>query len=183
MPKSQSRWKCWGHLCVLLLAAPTYAEVVDADTNGFISRHTLVLAAPPQRAYEVLTQQIHLWWDASHSYGANAQAFSMDARAGGCFCETLPGGGSVEHMRVVNVQPGASLTLRGALGPLQEMGVAGSMQFVFEPHAEGSLLTYRYSVGGYYPGGLNGLAQPVDQVQLGQLQRLQRFIAGGGVRD
>ena len=40
-------------------------------------------------------------------------------------------------------------------------------------------LQYRYAVGGYSPEGLAELAVPVDQVQLGQLQRLQRYVETG----
>ena len=80
-------------------------------------------------------------------------------------------------MWVVNVQRGRSITLRGGLGPLQSMAVTGAMTFVFEPHPQGTLLKYSYQVGGYLPGGLQALAGPVDQVQLGQLQRLQAFLA------
>ncbi len=169
-----------GVLSLYLLWAPfSRAEVVAADTHGFVSEHELVLAAIPLQAYVALTRDIHLWWDASHSFGGHAAGFSLTAEAGGCLCEALPRGGSVEHMRVVNAQTGVSLTLHGGLGPLQTMAVSGSMIFVLEPHPDGSLLRYRYAVGGYAPGGLAPLAEPVDRVQLGQLQRLQRFIATG----
>ena len=49
----------------------------------------------------------------------------------------------------------------------------------FAPHPEGTLLNYRYAVGGYVPGGLEPLAEPVDRVQLGQLMRLQQFVDTG----
>jgi len=168
-------------LVVLTTLAPAIArsEVVAVDANGFVSEHELVLAAIPLQAYVALTRDIHQWWDGAHSFGGSAAGFTLTAEAGGCLCEALPRGGSVEHMRVVNAQPGVSLTLRGGLGPLQTMGVTGSMMFVFEPHPEGSLLRYRYAVGGYAPSGLAPLAEPVDRVQLGQLKRLQQFIATG----
>ena len=166
-------------MLVLLLASPAQTEVLSVANDGFVSQHELVLKATPAEAYTALTDQLHNWWDAAHSYGGQASAFTLDARAGGCFCEALPNGGSVEHMRVVNAQPGKSLTLQGGLGPLQSMAVSGSMLFRLQPHEQGTLLTYRYVVGGYHPGGLQSLAGPVDQVQLGQLQRLARFIASG----
>jgi len=164
---------------VLIWGITAHAEVVEVASNGFVSQHQLVLAAPPQQAFEALTRDIRRWWDGRHSFGGSAQGFSLEARAGGCLCEQLPNGGSVEHMSVVNAQPGALIVLRGGLGPLQGMGVAGSMRFAFEPHPDGSLLTYRYTVGGFHPGGLQALAEPVDRVQLGQLERLQQFIATG----
>ena len=164
-------------LCVMTAAVP--AEVTDVSASGFTSQHQLILAVPPAEAYQALTGSVSEWWDAVHSFGGDAAAFSIDARAGGCFCEALAGGGTVEHMRVVRVVPGKVLVMRGGLGPLQQMGVTGAMTFSFEPHAEGSVLTYRYVVGGYVAGGLEGMAGPVDQVQLGQLKRLQNFVGTG----
>ena len=162
--------------CLAVFVPLAHGEVKDKSTNGFTSVHELVLEASPVRAYEALTRDVHMWWDASHSFGGDAAGFSMDPQAGGCFCEKLADGGSVQHMEIVNVQPGKSLTLRGGLGPLQSMGVTGAMTFAFKPHAEGTLLSYRYVVGGYVDGGLAPLAEPVDQVQLGQLERLQQFL-------
>ncbi len=164
-------------LSLAAFPAVAYGEVIDKSTNGFTSVHELVLQASPARAYEALTRDVHLWWDASHSFGGDAAGFTMEPTAGGCFCEKLADGGSVQHMQIVNAQPGRSLTLRGGIGPLQAMGVAGAMTFAFKPHPEGALLSYRYVVGGYVDGGLAPLAEPVDQVQLGQLQRLQQFLA------
>ncbi len=162
---------------LILLSKQVQAELLESTAAGFVSQHQLVLEVPPAQAYMALTRDIHLWWDASHSYGGDAARFSLQARAGGCFCEQLEDGGSVEHMRVVRVLPGAVLTMQGGLGPLQDMAVNGSMSFVLQPHEAGSMLIYRYSVGGYTPGGLEPIAAPVDQVQLGQLQRLQKFLA------
>lgn len=161
----------------LLLAAPVaMAEVTAKSPAGFVSEHTLILAAPPKEAMTRFAEDVHLWWDASHSFAGSAAAFSMTLKAGGCFCETSADGVSVEHLRVVNVQPGRSVTFHGGLGPLQSMAVSGVMLFQFLPHEEGTQLKYRYAVGGYHPDGLEFLAGPVDQVQLGQLQRLQHYL-------
>ena len=161
------------------LTPSVLAEVKAVSDQGFVSEHVLQLAASPEEAFKALVDDVALWWDASHSYGGEASAFSLSASAGGCFCEELPGAVSVEHMRVVNVTQGKRLVMLGGLGPLQTMAVTGSMSFDFAPHEQGTLLTYRYSVGGYVPGGLQQIAGPVDQVQLGQLQRLQQFVETG----
>ena len=109
----------------------------------------------------------------------DSKNLSLDATAGGCFCETLPDGGSVEHLRVVYVEPGKTLRLRGALGPLQSMAVAGAMTFSFEasgPSDDVTQITLTYTVGGYYPGGLDILAEAVDGVLRGQLERLAAYV-------
>ena len=154
------------------------AEVTAVSESGFISEHKLHLNADPQTVYQALTAQVHLWWDADHSYGGQAAGFSIDAVAGGCFCEQFSGG-SVEHMRVVHANEGELLVMHGGLGPLQTMAVHGAMSFSLGVDNKGTWLTYKYAVSGFVPGGLQALATPVDQVQLGQLRRLQKFVNSG----
>lgn len=165
----------------LLVAGSATAEVTMVAADGFVSEHMLVLPAAPARAYRALTDEVAAWWDASHSYSGEAANFSLDARAGGCFCEALPEGGSVEHMRVVFAQPGRLLRMQGGLGPLQGMGLGGSMTFELSPDENGgTILRYRYVVSGASISGLSELAEPVDGVQLGQLKRLAAYLAGPG---
>ncbi len=169
-------------LSILLLCAlvsvQSGAEVTAASENGFVSSHRLVLKGTVADAYRALTDEIASWWDGSHSFSGDAANFSLDARAGGCFCEELPGGGEVEHMRVVYADPAGTLRLNGGLGPLQEMAVTGSMLFNLSAQGDDeTVLSYTYSVSGFVPGGLAVFAEPVDQVQLGQLQRLQAYLA------
>lgn len=158
------------------------AEVREAGPSGFLSAHELQLDGSPRAVYRALTRDIAKWWDASHSYGGEARAFSLRARPGGCFCERLADGGFVEHMRVVFARPPRAerdtgeLRLAGGLGPLQTMAVSGSMTFLLEATDTGTRLSYRYRVNG---GGLDGWAEPVDQVQLGQLLRLRNYVERG----
>jgi uncharacterized protein YndB with AHSA1/START domain len=164
-------------VCLLSAALPAGAEVTAAEAGGFISEHTLILDATPARAYEALTAEVARWWNPDHSYSGDGANFAMDARAGGCFCESLADGGSVMHMQVVFASPGEMLRLRGGLGPLQGMGVVGAMTFAFTALEDGrTRLDYRYVVSGFAPDGLVGLAEPVDQVQLGQLERLAAYL-------
>jgi len=168
-----------GTTALALLVAqvlPTRAELLAAGPNGFVSEHVLVLPATPDRTWTALTDEIALWWDAEHSYGGKADGFSLEAVAGGCFCEHLADGASVQHMQVVQALPGRRLLMHGGLGPLAQMGVAGAMSFAFVPHQNGTELRYRYEVGGFTTGGLEALAPAVDAVQLGQLQRLKNYL-------
>ncbi len=154
------------------------AEVTAVSEHGFVSEHELDIAADPERVYQALTGGIHLWWDAAHSYSGKAENFYLEARARGCFCEKLSSGGSVRHMQVVFADPGKQLRLSGGLGPLQTMGVAGSMSFVLVAQPPGTRLEYRYEVGGFTAGGLAALAGPVDRVQFAQLNRLKAYVEG-----
>jgi uncharacterized protein YndB with AHSA1/START domain len=167
-------------LIAFLLAVwlpPAHAVVTDVSPAGFTSTHELALDVPPERAWRALTAEIGRWWDPQHSYSGVAANFTLEPRPGGCFCERLPAGG-VEHLRVVYADAPRELRLAGGLGPLQTMAVSGAMQFTLEAGANNTTrLVYRYAVGGYLAGGLDGLAEAVDRVQLGQLQRLARYLA------
>jgi uncharacterized protein YndB with AHSA1/START domain len=164
---------------VISLVSSTHADVVAKSPAGFISKHVLTISAPPSQVFRALTDDVSRWWNPEHSYSGVAANFSLDARAGGCFCERLENG-SVAHMSVVFVKRDSTLRMVGGLGPLQAMAVTGSMTSALAAtEGGGTRLEYVYAVGGYSPDGLEGIAEPVDQVQLGQLQRLQRFVETG----
>jgi uncharacterized protein YndB with AHSA1/START domain len=164
---------------IALLATPfARADVTSSAANGFVSEWDITIAAPRERVFRALTAEVGRWWDPAHSYSGDAANFSIDARAGGCFCEQLADG-SVAHMTVVFVERNKELRMLGGLGPLQGMAVSGSMTFTLSDAGTGTRLQYYYTVGGYAPDGIDKLAQAVDQVQLGQLQRLQHYAETG----
>lgn len=163
-------------LLLPFVAGNATAELEAKNSTGFVSTHQLRLAASPKQVYRALTREIHHWWDAAHSYSGRAKNFRLEAKAGGCFCERLGQGGSVEHMRVIFAQPGKLLRLSGGLGPLQGKAVSGVMDFALTAVGDETVLSYRYSVSGADFAGLAAFAEPVDQVQLGQLHRLQRYL-------
>ena len=154
------------------------AAVIDAQPGGFQVKLTAAVKAPPDRVYAALGE-IGRWWSSAHSFSGDAHHFSLDMKAGGCLCEALPGGGSAEHQRVVLASPGKALVMRGALGPLQTLGVEGAMQWSIKPAAEGSDVVLTYTAGGYAPGGLDKLAVPVDQVLGEQLARFKAYVETG----
>ncbi|MEZ5559817.1 MAG: SRPBCC domain-containing protein [Pseudomonadales bacterium] len=166
-----------------LLAAvePAAGQVAAQAPEGFVVANELLLDGSPERVYQAITGEVASWWDGRHSWSGDAANFSMDPRAGGCFCERLPAGGSVEHMRVVFASPGHLLRLSGGLGPLQGMGVSGSMDFALAAadRPDQTRLAFRYVVSGYPAGGLDGMAEPVDSVLSGQLQRLAAYLRTG----
>jgi len=91
---------------VLAIAGPAVAEVKSVAPSGFEVASTATIAAPPDRVYSALGDIAH-WWSPSHTFSRDAANLSIELRAGGCFCERLKGGGSVQHMQVVYAAPGA----------------------------------------------------------------------------
>src|ERR1044071_7404786 len=112
-------------LALSLAAAPATAEVTTSE-QGFIVRNSATIAAPPAAVWAALVQPSR-YWNPAHSYSGNGANLTIEPRAGGCFCEALPDGGSVEHLRVTMVQPNQLLRLSGALGPLGTEGLAGGL--------------------------------------------------------
>ena len=166
-----------GALLVSFIARPAVAEVVSTGPNGFEVRETVHVAAASGKAYAALLQPAR-WWNSDHTFSRSAANLTLDARAGGCWCETLPEGGSVEHLRVVYVAPGKVLRMRGALGPLQGMGVDGAMTWSVKASADGTDISFSYVVGGYAKDGFDALSKGVDQVLAEQLERLKKIIDG-----
>ena len=163
-----------------LLATPAQAAVTSSTAGGFLIQSEVNVSASPEQAWRALTQ-IGNWWNGEHSYSRDAHNLTLDARAGGCFCERW-GHNSVEHMHVVMVmERGGVRTLRmaGALGPLQEMGARGFMTFTITPHGTGSTLTMDYRVSGDSSLGLDQIAPGVDHVLSEQFARLVRFTQTG----
>ncbi len=154
------------------------AEVIDSSENGFTVRNDALIAASPDKVYATLLR-IGNWWDPEHTYSGNASNMSIDAKPGGCFCERLPHGGGIQHMTIVYLSPGKVLRMSGALGPLQPLGVAGSLDWKMNATDGGTRLELSYTVGGYRSGGLRELATPVDSVLRAQLLRLKSFVETG----
>ncbi|MGH9141645.1 MAG: ATPase, partial [Vicinamibacterales bacterium] len=102
-------------LATVALGAPARAEVVESSPLGFGVRNDAVINAAPGVVYAALTEAIGRWWDPAHTFSHDARNLSLDAKPGGCLCERLPGGGGVEHLRVIYASPGKLLRLTGGV--------------------------------------------------------------------
>jgi uncharacterized protein YndB with AHSA1/START domain len=167
-----------GLAAVLLAQAfSARAEVIEAGPNGFALQRTIHIAAPPDRVYAALIQPAK-WWNSEHTFSGSAANLSLDARAGGCFCETWSGG-SVQHQMVVETMPGKILRMRGALGPFQGQGADGALTFTLKPAGEGADLIMENVVGGFMKGGMAKWPSLADAMLAGQMIRLKRYIETG----
>jgi uncharacterized protein YndB with AHSA1/START domain len=161
-------------LALITLAIPVHAEVVERSPSGFSVKTVVTIAARPERVFDALVNEIHVWWDNAHTFSGDAGNLWLTPNPGGCLCETLGRGGGVEHLVVTNVVVGELLRFRGALGPLQEHGVAGSLTWSFAPTGrDNTTATVTYNVGGFFPGGLDKVADAVDMVIGDQIRRLK----------
>src|SRR5207253_10371344 len=115
-------------------AAPARADVIDATNAGFSIKIAVTVGASPTSLFQAITERIAAWWSPDHTFSGSSSNLTLDPRPGGWFCERLPGGG-VQHMVVTHVNAPRLLVLRGGLGPLGVLAVAGSMSFAISPEA------------------------------------------------
>ncbi len=146
------------------VAASAAAHAAAPTQSRFEVEASVVSPLPPAQAYEAFTQ-IGRWW--SHTWSGDPGNLSLDARPGGCWCEALPGGGGIEHMRVIWAQPGQQIRMQGALGPLQAMGASGLLIATFAPEGQGARVSVTYIVLNADPA----MEEPVAGVIQSQLAR------------
>jgi hypothetical protein len=163
---------------VLACAASTSevrAAVVDAAPSGFTVENSETVPVAVDVAWQALVADVGRWWPADHTWWGDAAKLSIDARAGGCFCE-IDGARQARHMGVSFVDPGKLLRMTGGLGPLQGLGLHGALEWRFESVDQGTRITLHYRVGGYSPDDLSKFAPVVDRVQAQQLGGLARHL-------
>jgi hypothetical protein len=155
------------------------AEIVNAGPGGFNLRY--VVEAPnvaPPVVWAALAD-IAKWWDPEHTYSGDARNLTLEPVVRGCFCEKTSLYAGIEHASVVYAQPAKMLRLIGALGPLQEFGVTGSLTWQIDAAGGGSRVTMTYNVGGFADRPLSDWAPIVDEVLVVQAKRLGRFVTSG----
>src|SRR5438067_5885477 len=135
-----------GAVSLLMLAGTSARPAPQVTSTGFLVNLEVKVNAPIAKVYDALIGQVGSWWNPEHTYSHDAKNLSIDPRPGGCFCEKLPNGGGVEHLRVVYVAPHQVLRLSGGLGPLQASGVAGTLIWKLLSKLDENLLQLSYCV-------------------------------------
>lgn len=166
----------------LLAPSPASAEVVSASEHGFEIQHSVTLVVPPAQTFAAFGQ-IGRWWGKDHTYSGDSSRLSIQLRPGGCWCETLEGGGGIEHMRVTFVKPGEQVVFTGSLGPLLYEATSGVMHVKVDPIAGGSKITMNYRAAGFANGGAAKMAPLVDKVLADQMKRFRAYAAGAPKPD
>lgn len=149
-------------LVATALPLTAVAEVKLAAPDALLIEHRFTIAAPAAKAWEALVHP-ERYWPADHTWSGKRESLSIEARAGGCYCERWDGG-SAEHGRVVMAIPGQKLTLDAALGPFLDMGVSGILAIALEEKEGATTAVVTYRVSGDAAHRLDALAPIVDQI-------------------
>ncbi|MGO0999617.1 SRPBCC domain-containing protein [Lysobacter sp. CA196] len=165
----------------LLGAGNAAAAVKEAAPNGFTVENEQVVAVDPDTAWKALVEDVDRWWPKDHTWWGAESTLSIDARAGGCFCEIgRDGKRQAQHMTIGFVDPGKTLRMLGGLGPLQGMGLSGAMEFRLSPAKDGGTrIVLYYRAGGYTPDDLSKFVAVIDRVQGLQLGGLADYLRRG----
>ena len=168
-----------GIVALLMYGGTPARSAPQVMPTGFLVKLEANINTPATKVYEALIGQIGSWWNPEHTYSHDAKNLSIDPRPGGCFCEKLPSGGGVEHLRVAYIAAPQLVRLAGALGPLQASGLAGSLTWKLIGVAENTHVQLSYSVGGFIDGGFDAIAPAVEGMLSDQLNRLKLFVETG----
>ncbi|MEX1994931.1 MAG: hypothetical protein WD929_09725 [Steroidobacteraceae bacterium] len=147
-------------LALLPLAASAEVKLATADT--MLIEHRFTIAAPAAKAWETLVHP-ERYWPADHTWSGKRESLSIEATAGGCYCERWDDG-SAEHGRVVMAIPGKALTLNAALGPFLEMAISGILAIKLEEKDGATTAVVSYRVSGDAAHRLDQYAPIVDPV-------------------
>jgi uncharacterized protein YndB with AHSA1/START domain len=158
----------------LLLVTTASADVVSATPTTMEIHDAITIDAPIQQVWDTLRSP-QRWWSKDHTYSDDSANLYLDTQATGCFCERFPDRkGSVEHARILYIQPPRMIRLSGALGPLQAEAVVGTLTFKLDPEGSNATkLTLDYVVSGYVRAGADTLAPKVDEVLALQVVNLK----------
>jgi uncharacterized protein YndB with AHSA1/START domain len=163
---------------VAALAGAARADVVETNSAGFRLKTVTQIAASPDKVYAALGE-IGRWWSSAHSYSGDAANMTMPLQAGACFCEKVPGGGSVQHGVVATVMPQrGQVRVLAAFGPLQDEGVTAALTFQFKAANGGTELVTTYNVGGAREA-VTRSAPGIDFVLTEAATRLKRYLETG----
>ncbi len=163
-------------LALAMLATTASAEVRTRTADSFMLAFERPVRAAPETVLEAVAMPA-AWWSSEHTYSGDAANIRLDLIPGGCWCETLPGGG-VKHAETVLVWPERRMVRFDApFGPLQGLGADAVLTMTWSDPTEGGerVLRWTYVVNGV---GTGAMADVIDGVMAEQFRRLGDRLDG-----
>ncbi|MFT3805626.1 hypothetical protein [Arenimonas sp.] len=164
-------------LILASIALPASSAVKSSDASSFVVTQSYEVKTDATTAYAALIEP-RRWWSSQHSWSGDAKNLSLDARAGGCWCERW-NGGEAEHARVIFVVKDKQLRTSGGFGPMQAMALNAVLDVDLTTTANGTRIDVAYTVNGTPASNLDKLAPAVDGVLAEQFGRLQSLLDMG----
>ncbi len=153
-----------------LLVPEARSEIISSSETHFVLRHEATSLLPPSTIWERLVQPAD-WWHPEHTYSGDAKNLSLDLQAGGLWREDWKGH-SVQHGRVLFVDPEKVLRLEAPFGPLQGSGAYTVWTITISATESGSTVVFDEAAMAAPSARLDQLASAVDFVKSEALRRL-----------
>ena len=160
-------------IVVGLCASPLpQAEIVASSDTHYVLRHEATSTLKPDALWRRLVTPAS-WWHPDHTYSGDAANLTLALEAGGSWREDWDGG-SVEHGRVLLVQPGEVLRMAAPFGPLQAAGAytVWTISVRAADEGGGSVVVFDEVASGPPSASLAELAPAVDFVKSEAIARL-----------
>ena len=159
-------------ILILFTATASQAEVTEVSEQHFVISINTTIDVPSSKVYEQFID-IGEWWQDSHTWFGDATKMTIEAKAGGCFCERN-GEQQALHMTISQINPGKSIHMTGGLGPLSSLAVNGYMTWTFEVTEDNTTsLKLNYRVTGFVNQKTEDWAKAVDGVLMQQVGNLE----------
>ena len=162
-------------VCLALMTLPALAKIDSQSEQHFVVKHEFSVDTPVTQVFQKF-RQVDKWWEGDHSFTGDASNLYFDFDKQRCFCEQVPNGGFVEHLRVIHVMDNQKVVFSGGLGPLQEHPVSGKLIWQFEQQDGKTKISLEYRVFGFIVGGMDKWPSAVDYVLSVQVKRLQELL-------
>lgn len=167
-----------GLFSLVIFANRTEAQVDSVGANGFQIRVSKISKKSTMETSQAFVNDIGKWWSSDHTWSGKSENLSLDLER--CvLIEKLPDGGFCRHMELEHYEPGRLILLTGGLGPLKEMGLAGTLSIRFTEKNGQTTIDAKYVVHGYSADGFEGFSALVHQVLDLQFERLKNFSESG----
>ena len=157
-----------------LAALPALAKVLDASPSGFTIENSAIVPVDLSTAWQALVGNVDSWWPKDHTWWGASSRLTIDARAGGCFCE-IGANRQAQHMQVICRSTKVAANDRWPRAAAGH-GPIGVLEWRMAAVAGGTQITLWYRAGGYSPDDLGKIAPVVDTVQALQLGNLVHYL-------
>ena len=137
-------------------------SVLDTNITSLKIFKEVEIDASAERVFEVLTNEVSMWWGEPYLRNFKSESLILEARLGGKFYETWKNGGMILG-EVIEFNYPDKIVLRGSMG-IEGM-VIGVVSIALEKDLKGTILKLEHSIMGELPPHLkSGFDQGWDNL-------------------
>lgn len=124
------------------------SSVINSKITALKITKNIEIHACPKRVFEVLTNEISMWWGEPYLRNFKSESLVLEAKLGGKLYETWNQGGMI-LAEVIELNPPERIVLRGSMGI--EGLIIGVVSLNLEKKSNGTILNLEHSIMGDLP--------------------------------